>query len=238
MNKQIVILAAGKGSRMSSILPKPLQLVKNTPMLDRIVRAAFESTPDVVLVHSDALIPYLQQYPKCQLVLQNERLGTAHAVFCALEKIKKDSFVTIVYADHPFIDSLIIDKMFQAISHTDYSCVTLASIQEQENAYGRIVSNDSEVLEIVECRNLSQQQKAIKLCNSALMSFAPSILHNFLPKVLQEDKLTTDEYYLTKIVKILNENAHKVSYIINDDGKYSIGVNTKKELEAANQLNF
>jgi UDP-N-acetylglucosamine pyrophosphorylase len=238
MNKQVVILAAGRGSRMISNVPKPMHLVKDTPMLDRVVRASLNSTPDVILVYSDALVPYLDKYPECQPVLQNEQLGTAHAVFCALEKIKKNSFVTIIYADHPFIDTFIIDQMFNAIEHTNYSCITLASLQEQDNAYGRIIRNDSDILEIVEYRNLSEEQRSIKLCNSALMSFAPDILHKFLFKIFEEDKdkASTNEYYLTRIVKILNENGHKVSYVINDNNKYSLGVNTKKELEIANQL--
>jgi UDP-N-acetylglucosamine pyrophosphorylase len=239
-NRQVVILAGGKGSRMNSSVPKPLQLVKNTPMLDGIMQAALLSTPDVILVHSDALTPYLDKYSKSQLALQSESLGTAHAVFCALKKIKKDSFVTIAYADHPFIDNIIIDKMFETIScaNYSYSCLIMASIQEQENTYGRIITKGPEVLEIIEYRNLSQEQKAIKLCNSALMSFAPGILHTFLPEIFLEERLLTDEYYLTKIVKILSKSARKVSYIINNDSKYSLGVNTKKELEQANQLIF
>ncbi len=238
MHKQVVILAAGKGSRMGSDKPKPLHLVKDEPMLDRVVNAALNVTPDVVLVHSDALVPYLSRYDKCLPVLQQERFGTAHAVFCALEKIKKDSFVTIVYADHPFIDTIIIDKMFSQINDTEYCSMTLASIQEGENAYGRIILNGQEITKIVEFRNLSEEQKQIKLCNSALMVFRPGVLHEFLPKLMERKIQDQAEYYLTGIVDTINTNGGKVSYVLDDDSKYSFGVNTQQELQEANQSNF
>jgi len=236
MQKQIVILAAGKGTRMKSDIPKPMHLVQDTPMLQRVVNASLEVTDDVVLVHSQEMQEYLQGYTNCQLVLQNERLGTAHAVFCALDKVKPDSFVVVIYADHPFIDSAIINKVFDSIMQSSYSCVMLASIQEQENAYGRIVHNGPEVLKIVEAKDLSEEEKSIKLCNSAVISFAPGVLNKYLPIVMSEKKF--NEYYLTSMVEVLVQNSQKVSYFVDLENKYSLGVNTKEELDNANQLSI
>jgi bifunctional N-acetylglucosamine-1-phosphate-uridyltransferase/glucosamine-1-phosphate-acetyltransferase GlmU-like protein len=236
MHKQIIILAAGKGSRMNSDTPKPMQQVKNVPMLDRVIKAARKSTSDIILVHSTTLSPYLDKYTGCQFILQQEQLGTAHAVFCALGQIKKSSFVTVVYADHPFIDNMVIDKMFDSIQSNSYSAMTLASIQEEANSYGRIVCSGPEISQIVEYKNLSAEQKNIKLCNSALMSFAPGVLHQFLPLVFEQPKLT--EYYLTVMVEILVKHGQKVSYVLDEECKYSLGVNTPEELKYANQSNF
>jgi bifunctional UDP-N-acetylglucosamine pyrophosphorylase/glucosamine-1-phosphate N-acetyltransferase len=240
MQKQIVILAAGKGSRMKSDIPKPMQLVKSKPMLDTIISASKISTSDIILVHSDSLNPYLNRHSDCKLVSQKEQLGTAHAVSCALSKIKKDSFVTIIYADHPFIDNIVIDKVFDSIIQSNYACVTLASIQTGDNTYGRIINNGLEINKIVEFKNLLEDEKKISLCNSAVMSFAPGVLHKFLPMVLEmnlEERKST-EYYLTAIVEILVQNDQKVSYVIDQDYKYSVGVNTQTELQTANQSTF
>jgi bifunctional UDP-N-acetylglucosamine pyrophosphorylase/glucosamine-1-phosphate N-acetyltransferase len=130
MNEQIVILAAGKGARMNSPLPKPMHKVENQTMLDKVINASKQVTDQIILVHSHQMLPYLQGYSQYQLVLQEEQLGTAHAAFCALEKINKDSFVTLAYSDHPFIDSPIINKLFDNIIGSNYNYLTLASIQE------------------------------------------------------------------------------------------------------------
>jgi UDP-N-acetylglucosamine pyrophosphorylase len=236
MQKQIVILAAGKGSRMNSEIPKPMQLVKDRPMLDVIISAAADVTKDIILVHSDSLNPYLDRYHDRTLVKQDQQLGTAHAVFCALNAIRQDTLVTVIYADHPFIDSSVINRISSQLVNSDYSCMTLASIQEEHNAYGRIVHSGPEILDIIEFKDLSEEQKNIKLCNSAVMSFAPGVLHEFLPMILEKPQ--THEYYLTSIVRLLVQHNKKVSYVIDQEYKYSIGVNTQSELKMANQSNF
>jgi bifunctional UDP-N-acetylglucosamine pyrophosphorylase/glucosamine-1-phosphate N-acetyltransferase len=177
---------------------------------------------------------YLQGYSNCQLVLQSERLGTAHAVFCALDKIKTDSFVVVVYADHPFIDSAIIGKAFDNAMQGSSACTLLAHEHEEENSYGRIIHNQGNVLKIVEAKDLAEEEKGIRLCNSAVICFAPGVLKKYLPIVISEKKFS--EYYLTSIVEILATNNQKVSYFIDLEDKYSLGVNTKQELYNANKL--
>jgi bifunctional UDP-N-acetylglucosamine pyrophosphorylase/glucosamine-1-phosphate N-acetyltransferase len=235
MEKQIIILAAGKGTRMASSIPKPMQQVNNQPMLESVVSAALKVTSDIVLVHSNAMRAYLNSYTQTQLVLQQDQNGTAHAVFCALDKISITAFVTVIYADHPFIDNIVIEKVLAKIMTTSHSVVTLASIQDSANAYGRIMAEGEHVKQIIEFKDLSPEQQHVKLCNSAVMCFAPGVLHEHLPTLLAQPK--EGEYYLTSIVELLVSAGKSASYIIDQNHRYSIGVNTKSELEIANQLN-
>jgi UDP-N-acetylglucosamine pyrophosphorylase len=234
MEKQIIILAAGKGTRMQSDLPKPMQQVLGKPMLEGVVNAARKVTSNIVLVHSASMLPYLDDYGDCQLVLQENQNGTAHAVYCALDKISSAAFVTIIYADHPFIDSIVIEKVFNKIMTSAHAVVTLASIQKEPNAYGRIIASGELIKEIIEFKDLKPEQQNINLCNSALMAFGPNILTEFLPRMIATPQ--ESEYYLTAIVEQLIVSGKTASYVLEQEAKYSIGVNTKAELASANQL--
>ena len=92
---QIIILAAGKGNRMNSELPKVMHKVAGVPMIERVIRSSKSVTDDLVLVYSDHLEPYLSAIsPDCKLVKQKEQLGTAHAVFVAKNKFSKDGIIS------------------------------------------------------------------------------------------------------------------------------------------------
>lgn len=238
IHHQIIILAAGKGRRMNSSLPKPMHLVNDVPMLDTIIANAKKFTPDVVLLHSAALANYLANYNYCALVLQPEPpLGTAHAVFCALQKLDPAKYITVLYADHPFINHQIIADVAKQSTLGEYDCTTLASIQQGPNNYGRLICNGPEVSKIVEFKNLTLEQQKITLCNSAVMSFAPGILHQFLPMLMQQDR-EQGEFYLTEMVALLAQHNKKTSYVIDHQRKASIGVNTQSELIKVNELKF
>ena len=236
MHHQIIILAAGNGSRMNSSLPKPMHLVNDAPMLATIIASAKKFTPDVVLLYSAALANYLANYRDCTFVLQQEPpLGTAHAVFCALQKLDPAKYSTVLYADHPFIDHQIIADVAKQITLGKYDCATLASIQQEPNNYGRLICNGQDVSKIVEFKNLTLEQQKITLCNSAVMSFAPGILHQFLPMLMQQDR-DQGEFYLTEMVELLAQHNKKTSYVIDHQRKSSIGVNTQSELTKVNEL--
>ena len=244
MKKQIVILAAGKGTRMQSDLPKPLHNVTGQSMLENALTHAFKITNDVIVVYSNYIKQHIDElkksnplFKKCKWAMQDPPNGTGDAVLKALPLLATDAQVVVIYADHPFVDEKIIDAMFSQPNsqHKDNSMTLLASIQEETSRYGRIItSEDGLVKKIVEYKDASEQERKCKLCNSAMMLFASNILHQYLPEVKPSEKV--NELYLTSMVEILVNNNKNVGYIIEDDSKYSIGVNTQEDLKKAKKI--
>ena len=113
-NVQIIILAAGKGSRMKSDLPKPMHKIAGRTMIEMVIGHATKISSDITIVYSHFMKPYLDSLslsPKYKLVLQSEPLGTGHAVYSAIDSIDISKPTIVLYADNPFIDDKMIASM-------------------------------------------------------------------------------------------------------------------------------
>ncbi len=236
--KQIIILAAGKGSRMESDLPKVMHEVAGKPMLRRVIDNSKLVSDDLILVYSDHIKKYLNQFPECKFVVQEKQLGTAHAIHAGYDLLDHNKYVAVIYGDNPLITSDIINNLFELIKNTDNALITLAFNRSGPNQYGRIVTDsEGNFLRIVESKFANKTEKKITLCNSGVMVFAPGILKKYLHKCLEPDKNNPDrELYITDIVEICVSAGEKLGYYVPDDSKLVIGVNTKEELEAANNI--
>lgn len=238
MKKQIIILAAGKGSRMNSDLPKVMHLVDDKPMLRRVVDNCAKITDDLVLVYSDHIEDFLPQFTECKLSKQRMQLGTAHAVAAAFEHLDDNKVTGVIYGDNPLITDEIISGLFDHLHTTESALVTLAFHQEGPNQYGKIIVDaNGEFIKIIEHKFASEEEKKIKLCNSGIMAFAPGILSKYIPACLQPNSQNPErELYLTDIVEICSNQGEKVSFYTPDNSHLVIGVNTQEELVAANML--
>lgn len=236
INCQIVILAAGNGTRMRSALPKVMHLVGDKPMIERVISNCALVTDDLILVHSQQLIKYITPYKhKCKFVLQSNPLGTAHAVDAAKELIANNKIVTVIYGDNPLITHTLIRQLVNHLNNTNSAAVTLSFKREDGAQYGRIVTDsDGNFLRIVEFKCANEAEKKITLCNSGIMTFAPGILVKYLPFCLHPEK--NKEQYLTDIIEICQKNNEKVSYFLAPNQHEVIGVNTKEELIEANNI--
>lgn len=238
MHNQIIILAAGKGSRMESDLPKVMHEVAGKSMLERVVENCNKVTNDLILVYSDHLLPYLPLFNQCKLAKQEDQLGTAHAVSVATNLIDSDGVTAVIYGDNPLITPAIINDLLRHLKDSSSAVVTLALECDQPNQYGRIILNNAgEFKKIVEFKYASEKEKALTLCNSGIMAFAPGILCKYLPKCLIRDPNSpTKELYLTDIIAVCSEAGEKVSYHTSKDHALLVGVNTKAELEKVNNM--
>ena len=236
--KQIIILAAGKGSRMESELPKVMHEVAGKPMLRHVVDNSKAVSDDLILVYSDHIREYLSQFSECKLALQEEQLGTAHAIHAGYSLLNHDKYVAVIYGDNPLITSNIISNLFERIEKTGEALVTLAFNRSEPNQYGRIVTDsEGNFLRIVESKFANAEEKQIQLCNSGVMVFAPGILKQYLHKCLERGKSNPDrELYITDIVEICVSGGEKLGYYVPDNSNLVIGVNTKEELEVANNI--
>lgn len=236
---QIIILAAGKGSRMNSSLPKVMHEVGGTPMLERVIQNCKQVSDDLVLVYSKHLDPYLHMFSnRCKLVNQLEQLGTAHAVSVAKDLFNDASNIGVIYGDNPLITPDIIKGLFDHLDKTNSSVVTLAFEYEKANQYGRIILDTTgNFQKIVESKFATDKEKRVTLCNSGIMAFAPGILTKYIDSCLVSSPNNLGkELYLTNIIEICALAGEKVSYYKSLDHELVVGVNTQSELENANSI--
>lgn len=236
---QIIILAAGKGSRMKSTLPKVMHEVGGKPMLEHVVSNCRQVTNDLVLVYSHHLEPYLDKFAnRCKLAYQAEALGTAPAVAAAKDFFSKDEVIGVIYGDNPLITPNIISGLFQHLEATGSKVVTLAFEYDKPNQYGRIIIDENNnFVKIVEAKFATNEEKNITLCNSGIMAFAPNILEKYIDKCLVNDSANMQtELYLTKIIEICATGGEKVSYYKSTQHDLVIGINNQEELQTANSI--
>ena len=237
-NRQIIILAAGKGSRMQSELPKVMHEVGGKPMVQRVIDSCRKVTEDLVLVYSEHVKEFLPLFDGCKFAEQKIQKGTAHAVAAASDKIDLSKNIGVIYGDNPLITDDIISELFAFMQQEKSAVVTLAFEYDKENQYGRIVVDEQgRFAQIVEAKFANEDQLKITICNSGIMVFAPGILNKYLPQCLVPHADNPErELYLTDIIEVCSKAGEKVDYYIPSDSEKVIGVNTKDELENANIL--
>lgn len=239
MNKQIIILAAGHGTRMKSNLPKVMHDVDGKPMIEHVITNCYKASDDLVLVHSHHLQPYLDQFTdRCKLANQKEQLGTAHAVAAAKDLFANEKYIGVIYGDNPLITDEIINDLFTHLEQTGSKAVTLAFEYAKPNQYGRIVTDAEGNFErIVETKFANEEERKITLCNSGIMAFAPGILEEYIDKCLAPNPEHPErEFYLTEIIEICSLAGEKVSYFKSGNPNLVVGVNTQDELVNANSI--
>jgi bifunctional UDP-N-acetylglucosamine pyrophosphorylase/glucosamine-1-phosphate N-acetyltransferase len=239
-NLSIIILAAGKGSRMKSDLPKVMHKVANREMLNLVIDEAKILNPkNIMIVVSEEMQnsqeKILKNHPgiKISFALQKERKGTAHAVSTALENISDLGEKTLIlYGDTPLTTHTTLEKMSKKLD--DFSLCVLGFDDEEENTYGRLVVDENGHLEkIVEFKDASAEEKKIALCNSGVMGVDGTQLKNLLSKVKNENAV--QEFYLTDIVGIAGELGLKRTFLKTKIEEV-LGVNSRFELAKIEEI--
>jgi bifunctional UDP-N-acetylglucosamine pyrophosphorylase/glucosamine-1-phosphate N-acetyltransferase len=235
----IVILAAGKGTRMKSALPKVLHKIAGREMVNLTIDTAKLLKPNnISVVISEDIADFadriIAEHPtsKINFALQKERLGTAHAVkvgINALPKIGKT--VLILYADTPLLKVETLQEMVTKIQNKNSSvCVLGFDCADESNKYGRLVVNKNHLDKIVEYKDANQKERKIKLCNSGVIAVAGDKLKLLLAKV--NNKNASGEYYLTDIIGLAKKAKLKCGYIKASESEV-MGVNSRNDLSAA-----
>ncbi len=242
MNK-IIILAAGKGTRMKSDLPKTLFPINGRPMikylLDSVFSSQIDSSPIVVVSPSNKEIikENIDEYP-VNFAIQPEPLGTGHAVLSAKDLIPDDAInVLVLYGDQPFISEKSITKILENHeSEVSMMTVKLSDFEEWRKNFfhwGRIIRENNEIKEIIEFKDADDVIKEIKEVNPAVFCFNK----NWLIKNIENLKNNNNqkEYYLTDLIKMAFEQNIKIKPLF-IDAKEAIGVNSPEELDIARSL--
>jgi bifunctional UDP-N-acetylglucosamine pyrophosphorylase/glucosamine-1-phosphate N-acetyltransferase len=234
MSTALVILAAGKGTRMKSDLPKVLHKIAHAPMLVHAMSAGLSLDPAravVVAGHgSDEVTKVLSSYhPEAEVVLQTEQLGTAHAVLQARDALKGfEGDVVILYGDTPLITSDTLTAMIDARQKHDV--VVLGFEAADPARYGRLVLNGAKLERIVEFKDASDEERAITLCNSGVIAADANTLFELLDQVGNDN--AAGEYYLTDIVGLAQAAGLSATAVTCPEAE-TLGVNSRVELAQA-----
>ncbi len=229
----IVILAAGKGTRMRSSLPKVLHPIGGKPMLFHVLDTAMTLNPKkiVVVVSPDSeqiQNAVKEKYPSVKFAIQEEAKGTGHAVMAAIPALDGHSGeVVVLYGDTPLIEAETILAVQKKLNKAAVAVVAFEHHFEG-NAYGRVFLDDAEdVVAIIEAKDLTLQQRENTLCNSGIMGIQGHLLPRLLEKVKPNNG--KKEYYLTDIAVIARAQGERVKLV---DAEYEEvrGVNSQEEL--------
>lgn len=234
MKNYIIILAAGKGTRMKVDIPKCVYPFRGKPIIkhiyDNLVCYGFN---DIYVV-----VGYKQQHVRDVLgnnvkyIYQDQQLGTAHAVKCCYDEFKnKKGNCIIIPGDMPLIDGDEITNLIEFHNYNNNSFTILSFLKKEPNYYGKIIRNNGKVIEIKEDKECNMTQKKIIEVNSGVYVSDIKLLFELISKI--DDKNNSGEFYLTDIVSILS-NKYKVDAYISKNKNKLIGINdlnTLKELE-------
>ena len=232
-----VILAAGKGTRMSSCKPKALQTLAGRTLIEHILGTLVEaSIDDVVIIHSpEAKKDFKKKIGssgKLNYVEQEEALGTAHALKTALPHVKTDNLLVLL-GDVPLLSKCTIRKLKEETLENDL--VVLTGEVKDPSGYGRIIKDkDEKPMAIIEELDCDEAQREIKEINSGIMAFKTDAAKNLVEKIKVNPK--KNEYYLTDAIEIAyHEGLSAVTYGTTEEEVF--GVNSKKDLAEAEKIN-
>ncbi|MGN0915959.1 MAG: bifunctional UDP-N-acetylglucosamine diphosphorylase/glucosamine-1-phosphate N-acetyltransferase GlmU [Succinivibrio sp.] len=242
MTLEVIVLAAGKGKRMHSALPKVLHKVANKPLLQHVLETAFALSPKaihVVLGHGFEMVSQMiDNLPEdikriTDICVQKEQLGTAHAVSCAMDKVEKDSDVVVLYGDTPLTPAPLLEQLCALLDEAPL-CV-LSAIAPNPFGYGRIIRNKDGLLErIVEQKDASPDEQKINEVNTGIIATTAAVLNDYLPKIKNNN--SQGEYYLTDLAGLLASEGKDVDLLVAPDFDILSGINSKSQLAFVERL--
>ncbi|MDR0846932.1 MAG: bifunctional UDP-N-acetylglucosamine diphosphorylase/glucosamine-1-phosphate N-acetyltransferase GlmU [Lactobacillales bacterium] len=238
MDKFAIILAAGKGTRMKSSVPKVLHKVAGRAMVDHVLTnvEASGSTKNVVVIGHGSDLVEAELAGRAEFVLQAEQLGTGHAVIIAEPALKGRVGLTLIIAgDTPLIDEAAIEKLFADHVASGNKATILTAEAPNPTGYGRIIRDaDGQVLRIVEQKDGSADELAVREINTGTFVFDNIELFDALDKIGNDN--AQGEYYLTDAIEIIRLNGGGVGASVMADFADSLGVNDRVALNQAEEL--
>ena len=231
MHLDVIILAAGQGTRMRSDTPKVLHTLGGIPLVQRVINTACQLTDTRVhLVYGhggEAVRSALPSLP-VEWVEQAQQLGTGHAVQQAMANIGRDGTVLVLYGDVPLITDTTLKNLLQYVSDNSMGLLTVEL--DDPGGYGRIVRDqDGRVVRIVEHKDANEQERGIREINTGILAVRSGQLHDWLDRL--DNRNASGEYYLTDIIEMAVTSGILVEAVQANEVIEVMGINDKRQLE-------
>ena len=238
-NSCIIIMAGGLGKRMNSETPKVLHKVKGIPMLISILEKALILNVYKILlvvgkyynIIKNCICEYINQEiidSKINFIIQNEPLGTGHAIMCCKNVLSKlpDKIenICILSGDVPLITNETINNLL----NNTKTCKILIAELTNPYGYGRIKIDNNKIIKIIEEKDCILDEKKITLINSGIYSFNINVLLKYIDNL--DNNNSQKEYYLTQIFELINKDNLNIDYKLIKNNNEIMGVNTKEQL--------
>ena len=231
----LVVLAAGKGTRMKSDTHKVLHPIAGRPMLEHLLANAAQLAPERQIVVAGHGREQLEKAlgGRAVLAVQEPQLGTAHAVQQAQGALADfDGDVLILYGDVPFVSAETMRAMVARLHEGDAPAVVVLGFEPEDAlAYGRVVAEGGAIAKMVEFKDATEAERAVTLCNSGLLAARAGDLFALLARVGNEN--AQGEYYLPDIVNIAIGDGRLCAVVVTDDADEVAGINSRGELAQA-----
>ncbi len=236
MGLHIVILAAGKGKRMHSDLPKVMHKVAGKPMLAHVIKCAQSLYPEaihVVIGHGSDRVKAVIDDDSIIWCLQSEQLGTGHAVQQVLPHLDDDQNVLILYGDVPLLAPITLQLLIEQL--TQHQLVILSAKLNDPTGYGRIVRDaQNKVQCIVEQKDADSKTLAINEINTGILATRSKLLKEWLAQIKNDN--AQQEYYLTDCIGLAVKDQCKVEAIVCDNSNEVLGINNKSQLAEVERI--
>lgn len=238
MNRYAVVLAAGQGTRMKSKLYKVLHPVCGKPMVEHVVDQVLKTNPEqiVTIIGHGADLVKTQLGNKCEFALQEEQLGTAHAVIQAGSFLKDKQGTTLVMAgDTPLITAETMAALLSYHEQEGAKATILTAKIDNPEGYGRVIRDENDLVnKIVEHKDASEMERQITEINTATYCFDNEALFYALSKV--DNNNVQGEYYLPDVIEILQKEGHTVAAYETPNFDETLGVNDRVALSQAEKI--
>ncbi|WP_033169703.1 bifunctional UDP-N-acetylglucosamine diphosphorylase/glucosamine-1-phosphate N-acetyltransferase GlmU [Selenomonas sp. ND2010] len=233
-----VILAAGKGTRMKSKLPKVLHKAAGKSMVQHVIDAAKAAGAkrNIVVTGFGGDMVREAIGDQAEFAQQKEQLGTGHAVMQTADLLKDETgTVMVLCGDTPLLTGDLLKKLFDSHVEAQAKATVLTAIMPDATGYGRIIRTaDGSVQKIVEHKDATEEERQVKEVNSGIYCFDAKALFESLKKVTNDN--AQGEYYLPDVLEILQKQGEKIWAVAADDYESTLGINSRQQLAGAEKI--
>jgi len=225
----IIILAAGQGSRMKSALPKVLHPIAGKALVQHVIDTAYQLNADKIIGvygHGGDIVPKTINDDNVSWVIQEEQLGTGHAVDQAMPELEDSDIAVILYGDVPLIKKETLSQLIE-YAKKDFALLTVDL--DDPTGYGRIVRDaDGKVERIVEHKDSTDEEKLISEINTGILAVNAGELRNWLKRL--DNSNAQGEYYLTDVIEMAVNDDIEVKTVNPESEQEVLGVNSRTQL--------
>jgi len=232
-----IILAAGQGTRMRSEIPKVLHKVAGRYLVRHVIDQCQGAGLDKIIIVIGHQGEQVQEALGQEFLYawQREQLGTGHAVLQTEEFLNDVEDVLVVCGDTPLLTKATLGNLIKRHRETEAACTILTTNLADPTGYGRIIRNEQgNVVKIVEQKDASEAELAVREINSGTYCFKTGVLREMLHKIKPDNK--QGEYYLTDVVSLCRENKLRVEAYLTTDSEEVMGINSRVQLAEAEKV--